>query len=139
MCYVAAFGAPERDDVLYEAVTEGRRHPGMEHWLPLFHDKMETLFEYLEGTTLMLEPQIEDAAHERIAQINEYFEARREAMGQGGGGAPYKPLPPDRLYLTEAEWRSRTSVAALAKLSPFAVPAGTGVVDVGARQGRDFA
>src|SRR5436190_3190251 len=85
MGYVAAFGAPERDDVLYEAVSEGRRHPGMEHWLPLFHDKMETLFEYLEGTALMLEPQVDDAAHERIGQINEYFEARREAMGQGGG------------------------------------------------------
>ncbi len=36
MGYVAAFGAPERDDPLYEAVSEGRRHPGMEHWLPLF-------------------------------------------------------------------------------------------------------
>ncbi len=36
--YAAAFGAPARDDLLYEAVSEGRRHQGMEHWLPLFHD-----------------------------------------------------------------------------------------------------
>ena len=35
--YVEAFGAPTPDDLLYEAVSEGRRHPGMEHWLPLFH------------------------------------------------------------------------------------------------------
>ena len=35
--YVAAFGAASPDDVLYEAVSEGRRHAGMEHWLPLFH------------------------------------------------------------------------------------------------------
>ena len=47
MGYVAAFGAPGRDDQLYEAVSEGRRHPGMEHWLPLFQDKMDTLFDYL--------------------------------------------------------------------------------------------
>ena len=111
MGYVAAFGAPERDDVLYEAVSEGRRHPGMEHWLPLFHDKMETLFEYLERRALMLEPQVEDAAHERIGQIKEYYDARREAMGQAGGGAPYKPLPPDRLYLTEAEWHERLAAS----------------------------
>ena len=32
--YVEAFGAPTPDDLLYEAVSEGRRHPGMEHWLP---------------------------------------------------------------------------------------------------------
>ena len=25
-------------------------------------------------------------------------------MEQPGGGAIYKPLPPDRLYLTEDEW-----------------------------------
>jgi transcription-repair coupling factor (superfamily II helicase) len=47
MGYVAAFGAPERDDLLYEAVSEGRRHPGMEHWLPLFAERMDTLFDYL--------------------------------------------------------------------------------------------
>ena len=47
MGYVAAFGAPERDDLLYEAVSEGRRYPGMEHWLPLFHERMDTLFDYL--------------------------------------------------------------------------------------------
>ena len=48
--YVAAFGAAGPDDVLYEAVSEGRRYAGMEHWLPLFHQRMETLFDYLEAT-----------------------------------------------------------------------------------------
>ena len=37
--YVQAFGAPDRDDALYHTVSEGRRFPGMEHWLPLFHDR----------------------------------------------------------------------------------------------------
>ena len=44
--YVAAFGAADPEDMLYEAVSEGRRYPGMEHWLPLFHDKLDTLFDY---------------------------------------------------------------------------------------------
>src|ERR1700688_4946442 len=47
--YVAAFGAAEPDDVLYEAVTEGRRYAGMEHWLPLFHQRMETLFDFISA------------------------------------------------------------------------------------------
>ena len=47
--YVAAFGAAAPDDLLYEAVSEGRRHPGMEHWLPLFHDQLDTLFDYRAG------------------------------------------------------------------------------------------
>ena len=107
MGYVAAFGAPERDDPLYEAVSEGRRHPGMEHWLPLFQDRMDTLFDYLDDAPVAIEPQGEDAARERFKQIADYYEARREAMEHPGGGAIYKPLPPDRLYLTEDEWSKR--------------------------------
>ena len=57
---------PTPDDLLYEAVSEGRRYPGMEHWLPLFHDKLETLFDYLPGTPLALEQLAEDAARERL-------------------------------------------------------------------------
>ena len=53
--YVADFGAADPDDMLYEAVSEGRRYPGMEHWLPLFHNKLDTLFDYLPGTPLVLE------------------------------------------------------------------------------------
>src|SRR5579864_3602223 len=105
--YVAAFGAPERDDALYEAVSEGRRHPGMEHWLPLFHERMDTLFDYLGDAPIAIEPQSEDAATERFRQIADYCEARREALEHPGGGAIYKPLPPDRLYLTEDEWKRR--------------------------------
>ncbi|MBN9582576.1 MAG: transcription-repair coupling factor [Afipia sp.] len=140
MGYVAQFGAPERDDMLYEAVSEGRRHPGMEHWLPLFQDHMDTLFDYLDGAPLLLEYQAEDAAHERFTQINDYYEARREAMDTPGGGAIYKPLPPDRLYLAETEWTQRLADGALARLTPFALPADdAGVIDIGARAGRDFA
>src|SRR6185369_8701627 len=60
--YLATFGAAAPDDLLYEAVSEGRRYPGMEHWLPLFHDRLETLFDFLPGTPLALEPLAEDAA-----------------------------------------------------------------------------
>ena len=139
MGYVAEFGAPERDDPLYEAVSEGRRHPGMEHWLPLFHDRLETVFDYLGDAPVAIEPQGEDAARERFQQIEDYYQARREALEHPGGGVVYKPLPPDRLYLTEAEFKDRLSDVALARLTPFAVPDGEAVVDVGARQGRNFA
>ena len=44
--YVAAFG-PAGDDPLYESVSAGRKAQGMEHWLPLFYDHLDTLFDYL--------------------------------------------------------------------------------------------
>ena len=135
--YVAQFGATTPDDLLYEAVSEGRRYPGIEHWLPLFHDKLETIFDYLPDTPLALEHLAEDAAHERFTQIADYYDARRDALKQGAT-PPYKPLPPERLYLGQAEWKERLDTSALARLTPFAVPE-TDVLDVGARSGRNFA
>ena len=85
--YVEAFGAPAPDDLLYHAVSEGRRHPGMEHWLPLFHDRLDTLFDYVPGSPVVLEPLAEDAARERLAQIKDYYDARQQALDQRDAGA----------------------------------------------------
>jgi len=137
--YVAAFGAASPDDVLYEAVSEGRRAAGIEHWLPLFHTRLETLFDYLEESPVTIEALAEEAAHERLAQIADYYQARKDTIDQPGGGAPYKPLPPDRLYLAETEWRERLDHAALARLSAFAAPENSAdSIDIGAHAGHNF-
>ena len=138
--YVAQFGAETRGDTLYEAISEGRRTPGMEHWLPLFYDGMSTLFDYIAGAPLLLDPRADDAADERLAQIADYYEARREAYAANPAQATYKPLKPDALYLTADAWRAALAGAAVARFSPFAAPDGAGdVIDLGGRAGRSFA
>jgi len=62
--YRHLFGAAGSDDQLYAAVSEGRKHQGMEHWGPLFHDKMESLFDYLDGVPEHL--YLEDAVWDEI-------------------------------------------------------------------------
>ncbi|MGV2978907.1 transcription-repair coupling factor [Camelimonas sp. ID_303_24] len=138
--YVAAFGAATRDDVLYEAVSEGRRHPGMEHWLPLFHKKLDTLFDYLAGAPFVLDAQLDDAAGERLSQVTDYYDARVAAL-KAGGGAPYKPVRPETLYLTTDEWKQRLANLDTAVVSAFARPetAAGNIIDLGVRQARSFA
>jgi len=136
--YVAQFGAPTPDDLLYEAVSEGRRYPGMEHWLPLFHDGMDTLFDYLPGAPVAFEPLVEDAARERFEQIRDYHDAREQALADKVG-VPYRPLPVDRLYLGEAEWAERVAKASHVTLTPFDAPEAERVIDTGIRPGRSFA
>jgi transcription-repair coupling factor (superfamily II helicase) len=136
--YTAAFGGGVTSDPLYQAVSEGRRQPGLEHWLPLFVERLETLFDYLPGTPVVLEPLVEEAAHEREAQIADYYAARREAA-DANQTPIYRPLAPERLYLEEREWRQRLDGVALARLSPFGVPAEQNVLAAGGRQGRNFA
>jgi transcription-repair coupling factor (superfamily II helicase) len=94
--YVAMFGAPSRDDRLYEAISEGRRYPGMEHWLPLFHEGLDTLFDYLPDVPVVFDALADDAAAERLSQVQDYYDARKAAMNEPQAGiAPYKPVPPD--------------------------------------------
>lgn len=139
--YLAAFGTPGRNDTLYETVSEGRRFAGMEHWLPLFHERMDTLFDYCEGASWFLDPQLAEVQAERLSQIGEYYAARKDAIEQNASGTPYNPLPPSALYLTAEEWQERLNDVGYARLTPFAMPDSEGrlVIDCGARQGRSFA
>jgi transcription-repair coupling factor (superfamily II helicase) len=136
--YTRRFGGNTRDDLLYEAVSEGRRYPGMEHWLPLFHEKLETVFDYLPNSPMVFEPLIDEASNERLVQIKDYYDARKEAL-DAGQSPLYKPLPPDQLYLTEKEWRQQLAELAVARVSPFAIPDSGRVYDPGIRSGRGFA
>ncbi|MEF3366998.1 transcription-repair coupling factor [Methylocystis sp. 9N] len=137
--YAARFGGQTRGDALYEAVSEGRRHPGMEHWLPLFYERLDTLFDYLGDAPLMLDPLVADAAEERLKQIADYYDARKFSYDLDPAASNYKPLEPRELYLTPDEWRDGLEARARAQFSPFAAHEGEKAIDCGARLGRDFA
>jgi transcription-repair coupling factor (superfamily II helicase) len=140
VAYVRRFGAADRNDLLYQSVSEGRRYVGMEHWLPLFFDRLDTLFDYVSDAPLVLDHLVDEALGERLAEIADHYEARRSALGTAKeGSVPYKPLPPDELYLTQGDWAERLAARAVARVSPFARPEGEGVVDLGGRRGRNFA
>ena len=110
--YAAEFGAPAPSDDLYAAVSEGRRAIGVEHWLPLLYDKLDTIFDYVGDAPFVLDARADDAAHERIALIADNYAARRAAYAEAPGKSDYKPLPPTRLYLSEDEWKERLGGAA---------------------------
>ncbi|HWK32105.1 MAG TPA: transcription-repair coupling factor, partial [Hyphomicrobium sp.] len=137
--YVALFGASDREDLLYQSVSEGRRYTGVEHWLPLFVDGLDTLFDYLPDAPVITDHLVEEALAERLADIKDHYDARREAMAKPQGGPPYRPLPPEQLYLSREEWGRREGSATLIRLTPFAEPDDTAVIDLGARHGRTFA
>ncbi|MBX9757606.1 MAG: transcription-repair coupling factor [Beijerinckiaceae bacterium] len=138
--YVAAFGAQTRGDGLYEAVSEGRRHAGMEHWLPLYYGGADTLFDFLGDSPLLLDALADDAVGERLGEIQDYYDARKERQELDPNGPVYKPLPPEALYLKPDEWRARIGRATVARLNAFEGPSdGSIVIDCGARAGRTFA
>ncbi|MHC5307299.1 transcription-repair coupling factor [Bartonella sp. LJL80] len=139
--YIKTFGAAQRDDALYEAISQGRRFSGMEHWLPLFYSKLDSFFDYIGEIPIVFEHLVDEALVERRRLIEDYYQARKEQQGGKDTAMPYHPVEPDGLYL------SPDRVFELAKkcrqrvdLTPFNVPESSGyaVVHSKTSPGYDF-
>ncbi|MDN5569544.1 MAG: transcription-repair coupling factor, partial [Paracoccus sp. (in: a-proteobacteria)] len=127
-------------DPLYESVSAGRKTSGMEHWLPWFHDRMESLFDYMPDASVVLDDHIGQVVDARRTMISEQFEARCAAMkAKGRSDTVYKPVPPDAMFPTDAEWNAWLSPHRVLRLSVLNQPPGPGVLDAGGRAGRNFA
>jgi len=138
--YRVEFGTAGSDDPLYEAVTAGRKHQGMEHWLPFFHARMETLFDYLPTASVMLDDQVTAMRLSRWEGIADQYDARREAMtAKGRLDTVYKPVAPGLLYLDDAAWETAVARHRVIQLSPLPQSPGPGVLDAQGRFGRSFA
>lgn len=139
--YASLFGVPKREDRFYEAISEGRRFPGFEHWLPLFMGKLETLFDYIGTTPILFDPLVEDVLAERLSQIHDYYDSRQHALKhQSDTTPPYYPLPPDALYLTQQDWNDKLAKRLQIKITPFQTSSEEKIVlDCNGKQGRNFA
>ena len=71
------YGQGSASDPIYEAISEGRRYPGMEHWVPLFHESMELLTDYLDTPSVTLDLQTDDVLNSRLEMIADHYDARR--------------------------------------------------------------
>jgi transcription-repair coupling factor (superfamily II helicase) len=142
--YVQTFGLAG-DDPLYEAIAAGRRHPGMEHWLPLFHERLETIFDYLPGAPVALDAQADEARNSRAELIADYFDARKNApvshdkTSSALSNLPYRALDPHLLYLDQAAWTTAIAGRKIRAFSANDLPQSLSNLDFGGKMGRNFA
>jgi len=137
--YRLEFGGAVGDDPLYEAVSAGRKHQGVEHWLPFFHEKLETLFDYLPYAAVILDDQMTPARLARWESIADQYETRRLAMEDKSHlDTVYKPCPPAQLYLDDAAFTAAIKSHRVLDLVALPQGSGPGVIDAGGRIGRNF-
>ncbi|MEC8664634.1 MAG: transcription-repair coupling factor, partial [Pseudomonadota bacterium] len=138
--YRELFGVVRSDDPLYEAVSAGRRYNGMDHWLPLFHETMDTVFDYVSDAEVTLDHHGGQAFESRHDQIVDFYESRKTLQQahlnkkpkerESLSGSVYHPIPYKSLFLDKAEWPDAETLA------PFAAP--DNAADGKGRNGRDF-
>ena len=136
--YREKFGATSTQDPLYQALSEGRRMAGMEHWLPMLEERLETLFDHLGQNDLILRDSGADQAIDaRREAIDDYYQNRVRAMAAQPGS--YRPLEPDALYVSKSEWDALVAQRPIHLASPFPEPESDRIIDFGVEAARDFA
>jgi transcription-repair coupling factor (superfamily II helicase) len=127
------FGTNAVEDPLYHSVSEAHRHPGIEHYAPLFSAEMETIFDYVPGASVSLDHQAEGAVAARLELIADHYAERRGPAR--AGEQPYRPIPPGMLYLDRPGWEALLARGPCFEFSPFGKADGVAGVDIGGRPG----
>jgi transcription-repair coupling factor (superfamily II helicase) len=136
--YRELFGATATGDPIYQAVSEGRRLAGVDHWLPLFEERLETLFDHLSADDIIVrDAGTGGAAEARFEAIEDYYQNRTRAQSSDPGS--YRPLKPGTLYLSPQEWETVIAERPLHIATPFHEPGSATVLDFEVEGPRDFA
>ncbi len=131
--YRQHFGVITGSDPLYESVSEGRGVAGVEHWQPLFFEKMVSVFDYAPHHPVSLDPQALLALAERETQILDFYKARvaldssrarnqkaKKSQDVSLSGSTYHPLPPALLYDTQEQFLNHLASRDVVQLESFA-------------------
>ncbi len=135
--YREKFGAAATGDPLYQAISEGRRLAGMEHWLPMFEERLATLFDHLSPDDVVVRDHGSTmAADQRFEAITDYHGNRVRALSTEAGS--YRPLEPTALYVSREDWDRAIADRPIHLATPFHEPESAKVLDFGVDPARDF-
>jgi transcription-repair coupling factor (superfamily II helicase) len=95
---------PASESVVLDENEPFARSPGVEHRIPDLYGTLDTLFDYLPGATVTLDPQAAARVQTALAQVSDAYESRSRLRPEREDGP--RPIEPRRLYLDEAEWEN---------------------------------
>lgn len=138
--YRAEFGNPKAGDMIYESVSKGTGFAGMEHWLPFFHDRLETVFDFAPHATVFEDDRVGELCEDRWRSVGELHLSRTEFGGRGfDSGDIGRAAQPELLFLDPATFGAIIESRDARRFRPGKLPTGLNVTDAGGRLGRNFA
>ncbi len=123
--YRDLFGAVSKEDPLYEAISQNTNYAGMEHWLPLFYERTDSLLDYCENALITMDSEVQTTINERQESILDYYEARKTATSMTSkknsfaSGSIYNPILPDSFFIMKEAWEKVLATHDNLSFSPF--------------------
>lgn len=98
--FIQEFGDLAADSPLYQAISSGRKYPGMEHYLPCFYNNLADIFDYFQPDQILYDHEIIHEFAEEFKQIKEYYQERKDLLvSRFKDELLYYPLEPEQLWL----------------------------------------
>ncbi|MFV0431287.1 MAG: transcription-repair coupling factor [Alphaproteobacteria bacterium] len=109
----------EKSDILYQSISNGVSWPGMEHWLPLFYNKLDNILDYCPDFLMILSYQFDDIQKSRMEATQDYYQARLSQQNEKNIDERYVPVPPHNFFESHESWQTLIKERSYIQLSPF--------------------
>lgn len=102
--YRESFGISALKDHKYTSIISGRVVAGVEHWMPLFYNKMCFITAYLPRSLqwVIKSESVQSLANDFLAEIDENYQRRKDLSLEND--ELYRALDPKSLYMSLPDW-----------------------------------
>ena len=94
--YRENFSNQNFDEYSYQQISEKNIFNGMEHLLPLFHDELVSIFDYLDDCSIVFDKDFQLTLESKLEDIQDFYNSRKENNNSKSIG--YNLLPSNQLY-----------------------------------------
>jgi transcription-repair coupling factor (superfamily II helicase) len=118
------FGPQKEKIKIYESISEGISYPGMEHWLPFFYNKTNTIFDYTNDPIIILDHLYENSLEDFLLTVTDHFQSRKEYDENKLSKIEnkYFSIDPSYLYQEKEEYEKNLASKNCVQISPFKKP-----------------
>ncbi len=117
-----------KDNPIFDAIENGRKYPGMEHYLPYFYPYLSTIFDYTSPTHIIFESEYNEQFKKFYCHINTNYESRKFITNNHfKDEIPYYPVNPEELWLSYEALTNYLSNVNLIKLNHFTLDTASGI------------
>lgn len=102
--YLTCFGVNHTGSPLYNAILEGRKFPGYENFLPLFYNKLTSLFGYLDRPLVIYDNLCLQSIAEHENSYRDFYQSRLQS-NKINPDSYYPALPPEKFLFPTQEVR----------------------------------
>lgn len=114
--YIQQFGAKAGSDTLIEALLQGGHPNGIEHWLPLFYNRMVSFLDWLpKKSEIICYGSVEEQGTFFHNQAVDYFTQRHQNLTEHSSSNQieqkniYRPVPPQDFFISGADIKAHIS------------------------------